>query len=888
LKIEGFTGDGITNLSNGLTDSNFLGLEITKNTGSGINLGYGSSTNPRNITIGGPTLAERNIITSNGGSGIVITATAAADLANFNTHIEGNLIGINPAGTALGNAGNGILLTNTRGVSVGGAAAAYGNTIVHNGGDGVRIVGASANNLVSNNGIGAESGGPADRGNAGSGVALLSGANHNTVSLNIISGNNGTAGVLVSGSGSSANSILQNTIGLGATSALGNSGDGILLTGLADSNVLNGNGIGWNLKNGVHLAGGASLNQLLGNYIGANNAFIIGNGLNGVLLEGGAHHNQVGALGAGNYIGGNGNDGINLQGAGTANNSVLANLIGQSNSGFVRPNNSGVAILAGASSNTIGGAGAGNTIVSNLSAGVFIADANTSANFVYANFIGSNAAGASGLGNGGAGVYILASAHNNTVGGSGLGNLISGNGGAGVDISTNGNVIANNRIGTNNAGTAALPNLGGGVKLSGGATGNFIGYLNLVSGNSGDGIQLGAGSSNNYVLGNTVGLNAARSAKLPNTGSGVAILGAASGNLVGISGAPNYISGNGGAGVTISDPSTNANSLYANFIGTNELSAPGLGNGGSGVVVSGGASNTVIGDGVDAANRNFISGNAGNGVLISGASTSPVTVVGNFIGTNAGGTQALPNALAGVAVFSAIGVTIGSDGSAPVQCISGNTRQGIYAQGTQQLKIKGAQGTQFIGNQCSLNYTGVGNGLEGILLENTLHSQVTPYLVAYNGGAGIAVSGAGAAVNLLRPGQAFANGGLAIDLGSDGLTPNDAGDGDSGPNGRLNYPEVKQISGSTVSGTACAYCTVFLYLALGSPTQAHGGGQFKPQVAYTDALGAWSLTLPAGLTPATLTLQTCQAADCTLSLDAATSELSPVTVAKLFLPALRR
>jgi hypothetical protein len=232
------------------------------------------------------------------------------------------------------------------------------------------------------------------------------------------------------------------------------------------------------------------------------------------------------------------------------------------------------------------------------------------------------------------------------------------------------------------------------------------------------------------------------------------------------------------------------------------------------VIVQNGAAGTAIGDNVDPGNRNIISGNGGNGVQIRDAATTTTTVAGNFIGTNAAGTQALPNLLAGVAVISASSVTIGGDVGTAAQCMSGNARQGIYAQGTLLLKIKGAQ---FIGNKCSANFTGVGNGMEGILLDSTQQSVVMPAIVAYNGAAGIAVIGASAQYNLLRPSVDFANGGLAIDLNNDGPTPNDLGDLDSGPNGLLNYPEVKTISGNTISGTACASCTILIYQALGQP-----------------------------------------------------------------------
>jgi Right handed beta helix region len=887
LKIEGFSKDGITDAGVGLTSSNFQGLEIDGNDGNGIYLSHGDK-NPHTIIIGGPTLYERNVIYHNGGVGIIITGTAASDWTGFDMLIQGNLIGMEADGTPHGNGSGGILLNNTRGVTVGGATSADANTVVHNYGDGVKIAGASADNVVSNNFIGADSGGLSDRGNTGTGVTLLGGANNNTVSFNLISGNNGVAGVYISGSGTSANSILQNRIGLGLNSTLGNLGDGVLLDGLASSNVLSGTEIGWNGQNGVHITGGATLNQLFNNYIGVNGSFNIGNVLDGVLIDGGANNNLVGAAGLGNFIGGNVNDGVNIQGPGTANNSVFANLIGLSDTGLLRSNNSGVAILNGASNNTIGAARRGNTIVGNRSAGVFIADAGTTNNFVYANYIGTNAAGSSGLGNSGAGVYIAASANNNTVGGTILGNVISGNAGPGVDISTNGNAVSGNKIGTNAAGTLAVGNLTGGVRLSGGAQGNFIGYLNVISGNAGDGIKIDTNSDNNYVLGNTVGLNAARTAQIPNTGSGVAILNFSSGNLVGIGGAANVIAGNGAAGVFIADPGTDNNTVYANYIGTNELSEFGLGNSGDGLIVANGASKTAIGDDLDAGNRNTISGNDGNGVLIAGSTTNNVTVTGNYIGTNVAGTRTLYNVLAGIAVVSSANVTIGGDSGTVVQCISGNGRQGIYAQGTQFLKIKGSQGRQYIGMQCNSDATDFGNGMQGVLLDNTQHTVVTPYLISDNGGAGIAVTGASALANMLRPVIDVDNGGLAIDLGDDGVTPNDPGDVDTGPNGLLNYPEVKNISGSTISGIACPNCTIFTYRALGNPTGPGGGAESTTQVAHTNASGAWSLTLTGGLTPYNVTLQACEAANCSNTSDANTSELSPLNPFKVYLPMIKR
>ncbi len=59
--------------------------------------------------------------------------------------------------------------------------------------------------------------------------------------------------------------------------------------------------------------------------------------------------------------------------------------------------------------------------------------------------------------------------------------------------------------------------------------------------------------------------------------------------------------------------------------------------------------------------RNVISGNSSYGAFCSDAGTSSNVVEGNFIGTNAAGTAAVPNAFAGVGIFgSATNNTVGS------------------------------------------------------------------------------------------------------------------------------------------------------------------------------------------------------------------------------------
>src|SRR5205823_3749551 len=146
------------------------------------------------------------------------------------------------------------------------------------------------------------------------------------------------------------------------------------------------------------------------------------------------------------------------------------------------PNNQGVAILHGASGNTVGGATAAtrNLISGNHTAGVYISDAGTNRNVVHGNFIGTDVDDTHPLGNTGTGVVIRNGAKANRVGSAGdtVGdaserNVISNNGGDGVAIygsGTDENVVAGNAIGSDQRGLVTYEgNKGRGVAIYDGA-----------------------------------------------------------------------------------------------------------------------------------------------------------------------------------------------------------------------------------------------------------------------------------------------------------------------------------------------------------------------------------------------------------------------------------
>jgi len=622
-------------------------------------------------------------------------------------------------------------------------------------GSGIRLQ--ADGSFIQANVIGLTSGGiPA--GNNVDGVTVLPGSENNrigTVGLgNQISGNR-RSGITLTGAGTTGNLVLGNVIGANTIRSLGaGNGLGVWIVNGAASNSMGGTAVGTrniisgNVASGVAITGaGTNSNALRGNWIGVdavNGLNRVGNGAHGVWIANGASSTIVGgpSAEARNVISGNGGSGVQIEKSGTSNNTVFGNYIGLGADGATSIGNShGVTLVDGATNNVIGGTlpGSSNTISGNLNQGVVIQGAGTSNNRVEKNRIGTNPAGNLERGNGANGVRIFDGASNNTIGGStnATRNLISGNANGGVSLAgsgTSNNTVIRNYIGTDVAGTAAIPNEFGAFIEFNASENTFAN--NVVSGNIFGGFLLGGAVHDNILRGNIIGLNAAGDAVIPAasaSANGIFIGQFCTNNVIGGSTAAdrNIISGFGGDGIEMEG---NTNRLQGNYIGTDVTGAIDLGNGDDGIRIR--SSLNQIG-GTAPGERNVVSGNNGSGIQMD--------ATGQF-------SSAFGNVVEG----NHIGVA--ADGISPL----GNTLSGVH-----------------------LSSNSFNNRIGGTLTASR-------NIIAHNGADGVLVTdGFG---NSILGNLIFANGEQGIDLGGDGITANDEDDGDTGPNNLQNFALVQFFS----------------------------------------------------------------------------------------------
>ena len=292
-----------------------------------------------------------------------------------------------------------------------------------------------------------------------------------------------------------------------------------------------------------------------------------------------------------------------------------------------------------------------------------------------------------------------------------------------------------------------------------------------------------------------------------------------------------------------------SNLVQGNYIGTNAGGTAALGNAGDGVeMVSAGntVTNCTIG-GATAGAGNVISGNSGSGVQFFGVGTGNL-IQGNFIGTTAGGAQALGNIISGVVITDATATTGGGSVAAAGNVISGNGGDGVRINDT--TATNNAVKSNRIGTG-SDGATPLANAGDGVLVLNSASNNTVGgaagegNVIAFNNGAGVRVdSGTG---NAILANAIFSNQGLGVDLSPAGVTANDTGDGDSGANGLQNFPVLQTANGvagggSVVQGTlnsaASASFTIQFFANAACDPSGNGEGQLF--------LGSTTVTTNAG------------------------------------------
>jgi len=375
-----------------------------------------------------------------------------------------------------------------------------------------------------------------------------------------------------------------------------------------------------------------------------------------------------------------------------------------------------------------------NSMALNIIGGIAITGVNATDNVVIGNTIGFNNIDS----NGSLGVLITGGANNNRIGGPTADelNLLSGNPDAGVRISgatTTANTIIGNEI--------ASPPGAIGVEMVAGSQGNTV-TDNLI-GAGAVGVLLAG------VTGNTIGPNNTISGQQLGgafgTGHGVYVLGASNSNSIN----GNTIGPVQGNGISILEAGTSNNTVTGNQMGTLLV---------RGVHIFQNATGNTVGP------NNTITAATTAGVLVDAAPGNVVS--GNMIQNNLGN-----GVTPGVAIINSNNVQINNN------TIAGNQGNGVEATGSSTLTINS-----------NIIQT---NGSDGIDLISASDVIVRNNTISQNTDNGIRVEAGND--NLFGTNSIADNGRLGIDLvvagdPANGVTLNDIGDGDIGPNGLINFP----------------------------------------------------------------------------------------------------
>jgi hypothetical protein len=460
-------------------------------------------------------------------------------------------------------------------------------------------------------------------------------------------------------------------------------------------------------------------------------------------------------------------------------------------------------------------------------------------------------------------------------------NLISGNAHTGVAIqgaTSVGTIVQGNLFGTDASGVNPIFNnedaidVGSAFNVVGGAT---PGARNIICGVYGVGIL----AASNVFQGNYVGV--APDGVTAPPGEAIAMTVYGDSNLVGgdTQGAGNVFSGWGQAGLQILG--TN-NVVQGNLIGTDATGTLAKGNNQWGLLL-GGARNLI--GGLTAGAANVISAN-NTGIAIENGSGN--VIEGNLLGTDKTGSHALPNLYGGITIDSGVSNVVGGVTASARNIISGNTVGGIGI--VSNLASNNIVQGNYIGLAAN-GTTALPNGFGGIRILGSSGNQIggtapgAGNWIAYNSGFGISeiFYYTPAVGNSFLGNQVFGNTSSGIDLSEDGVTANEAGDVDEGPNHLQNFPDMSAVNlaGRNLkvdysvdsSAASSSYpLTVEFFLADGGQ-----GRTFLYRATYTTPQAVDSITFKPAVLPAVGDKIVATATDA----NGNTSEFStPVTVAR--------
>jgi hypothetical protein len=326
-----------------------------------------------------------------------------------------------------------------------------------------------------------------------------------------------------------------------------------------------------------------------------------------------------------------------------------------------------------------------------------------------------------------------------------------------------------------------------------------------------------------------------------------------------------------GIRIQASSHGTLTNIIYCNFVGTDVTGTVQQGNGWNQAMYWAGidiiCSASMVGIAADnQILHNLVSSNYAEGVAISNCPPGDVfnnIVFGNFIGTDIGGTIDFGNTHDGVYIGEGA-----HDNIVDMNLISGNDFEGVCIVGYADLYINTRRniilqniiGLDIAGAPLPNTLDGISIGQYGNLYQGGFANAnvVDTNVIAHNGGNGVTVwehpyTTTNCDSNYITRNNMYNNGGLGIDLNDDGVTPNDGGDPDQGPNQEVNFPVITSAVYNTGTGqtfiqgtldidTPANLALIELFLASVDPS-GYGEGIIYLGVAMPNVAGSWNITV---------------------------------------------